>query len=150
MLGWGGRRLKEFLKHRAGYYDVVLVMRPHNMAVVLGLRDEMPEPWSGLPLVYDAEALYSYPRDSSSSRQRSFLMRNPKPGKMLEQELALSAAADRVLAVSSSDAAQFYAGGCSDVRVFGHSFTLRLRHHPSQSAAVFFSLAHCGTTIHLT
>ncbi len=129
MLGWGAPRLREFLNNRSGYYDAVLVCRPHNMAVVAKLMGEMPELLSGVPIIYDAEALYA-PRQIQAAviKGRPYLERDAQ--RMLDQELALAATADRVLAVSVAEAAQFSAGGCSDVRVLGHS----LNACPTESA----------------
>ena len=51
--------LGQFLAERAGYYDAVLVSRPHNMAALLALVGSEPALLGRARLIYDAEAIYA-------------------------------------------------------------------------------------------
>ena len=51
----GRLKLKKFARERAGYYEALIVSRPHNMHRAASiLRRRFPN----APLIYDAEALY--------------------------------------------------------------------------------------------
>src|SRR5206468_8753731 len=95
----GRLNLKKFAKERAGYYEALIVSRPHNMHRAAGiLRRRFPK----APLIYDAEALYFVREELCAAA----LGREPKPVANREQralETALLRAADFVIAVSEHE-----------------------------------------------
>jgi GT2 family glycosyltransferase len=102
-----GAPLPQLLEARRGYYDRILISRPHN------LRRLPPGP-PGAPLIYDAEALYA---------ERDLQMAGASPAKIrrgVEEELRLARRANLVLAVSQRDADRFSRAGCRTT-VLGHS-----------------------------
>jgi GT2 family glycosyltransferase/SAM-dependent methyltransferase len=113
----GGRlALGDFLRERAGCYDVILVSRPHNMDWYCRVRP--PAQAAGRPtLVYDAEALI-WPREAARARLG---VGAAPPADAAEREFGLARAADIVLAVSEAEAESFRRVGCVDVRVLGHA-----------------------------
>jgi glycosyltransferase involved in cell wall biosynthesis len=119
--GHGRAGLAAFLRDRIGYYDAVLVSRPHNMAHFRQACAAVPGFAAGLPVIYDAEAIFaargSAPPDAGTT---------PTPGDptAIAAELALAGTARMVLTVSPGEAAQFRAAGLPDVRVLGHAVRL--------------------------
>ena len=113
-------QLTRFLHDRRGYYQMVVVSRPHNMELVDAYLHQWPQALSGASVVYDAEAVASL-RDT----HRTDLGANgdaPVSARAshLSQEISLSRRADTVLAVSATEADIFRRHGRSDVRVLGH------------------------------
>jgi GT2 family glycosyltransferase len=54
----GIRNLKQFMSDRAGYYDAVLVSRPHNMKI---FKEEVSKTFlNSTTLIYDAEAIFQH------------------------------------------------------------------------------------------
>ena len=102
MLGAGEDRLAGFLKARAGYYDTIIVSRPHNMRIFL----DKGGAGAGGRLIYDAEAVFAAREflrlalagtPVSAARQKA----------ELRQEMQLAEAADRVVTVSARESAYF-------------------------------------------
>ncbi|MEO8114403.1 MAG: glycosyltransferase, partial [Phenylobacterium sp.] len=107
----GAAGLAGFLRARAGYYEAVVVSRPHNMHSFLKARQAAPR--FHAPLIYDAEAIFAL-RDPAADS-----------GRAVRRELALAEPAAVVLAVSEADARRFRSAGKADVRVLGHALEPR-------------------------
>lgn len=124
MLDLGLAGIASFLAERTGYYDAMVISRPHNMEVVMALRERHPEWFRGVRIVYDAEALFSV-RDIAKAR----LIGEPLPAAQQEQliraELALARGADCVVAVSVAEARHYRDAGYADVHVLGHALACR-------------------------
>ncbi|MCC5866645.1 MAG: glycosyltransferase [Wenzhouxiangella sp.] len=129
MQGPGLLGLPEFVAARRGYYDRVLISRPHNLArlpVVLGdLRAAFP----GAELIYDAEAVVT-PRETARRRLYGEQIDASEARRELESELALADLVDRVIAVSAREAALFEHGGRTAVHVLGHRLELQPTSQP--------------------
>jgi glycosyltransferase involved in cell wall biosynthesis len=95
----GRLKLKKFARERPGYYEALIVSRPHNMHRAAGiLRRRFPE----APLIYDAEALYFVREELRAAA----LGRKLNPVASREQralETTLLRAADLVIAVSEHE-----------------------------------------------
>ena len=124
MVGYGAARLAEFLAERRGYYDVLLVSRPHNMSFVAELAAAHPEHFAGLEVLYDAEAIYSL-REVAGGRLRGEPIPGHRAEALLAEELDIARAAHRVIAVSEGEAKEFRSRGLSQVHVLGHALTPR-------------------------
>ena len=116
----GRPTLSEFLRNRVGYYDVVIVSRPHNMDAFIRSCRDAPEFLPTTTLVYDAEAIFV-----ARERARQALLGAgdgtvPVGGMDEATEMRLANRAAIVLAVSEREAASFRESGCRDVRVLGH------------------------------
>ncbi|WP_158219892.1 glycosyltransferase [Ideonella sp. A 288] len=120
ILDQGVAGLTAFLAARAGHHDLMLVSRPHNMAVVDALRASHPDWFAGTRLVYDAEALFSL-REAEKARVLGQPLPPAKARAMLEDELALARHAERIVAVSQDEARHYREAGCTDVVVLGHA-----------------------------
>lgn len=105
----GQAGLVQFLRERAGYYDAVVVSRPHNMEMFLQALSQAPGFIARERVIYDAEAIFAV-RDATGD-----------PARALKAELSLAQAARMVLTVSEAEAKAFRDGGARDVRILGHA-----------------------------
>ncbi|WP_165842828.1 glycosyltransferase [Phenylobacterium deserti] len=106
----GAEGLVEFLRERAGYYDAVLVSRPHNMATFRKALAQVPGFISPEQVIYDAEAIFA-------------LRQARPPAGAVEAEVALAAGVGAVFAVNELEAQAFREAGCPRVDVVGHAVT---------------------------
>jgi GT2 family glycosyltransferase/SAM-dependent methyltransferase len=117
--GRGIAGLADFLRERCGYYDAVIVSRPHNMDCFLHACREVPAFLPGTTLVYDAEAIFA-----TREALRAQVLGEPAPEEggaaALTRELQLAEAAHHVFAVSEAEAERFRQAGCQGVRVLGN------------------------------
>ena len=120
MLDHGAEKLEDFLKSRAGYYDAVIVSRPHNMKDFVTHCKSIRNIYKSTKIIYDAEAIFA-PREA----QRLALMGTPLPPmkekSMLQEELELARPAQTVITVNERDAAVFRTAHHPDVQVLGHA-----------------------------
>jgi GT2 family glycosyltransferase/glycosyltransferase involved in cell wall biosynthesis len=114
--------LEPFLKSRIGYYDAVLVSRPHNMALFNVAMARNTEFLKTTKLIYDAEAIFSA-RDALHLKLAGTPLSHSAQKKRMVEEVALAKHAAIVLAVSEFEARIFRESLNVDVRVLGHSIT---------------------------
>ena len=76
MTDHGHYGLENFVRERTGYYDIVLVSRPHNMKRVREVLHTVPKFLAKTRLVYDAEALFA-PREACPSNTKGRLLMRP-------------------------------------------------------------------------
>lgn len=123
MLDQGLAGIAGFLSARAGFYDVLVVSRPHNMEVISALRSRHPEWFAGLRIVYDAEALFSV-RDIAKAEVLGQPIPAAEQQQLIRGELALARGADCIVAVSEAEARHYLEAGFSAVHVLGHALAL--------------------------
>jgi glycosyltransferase involved in cell wall biosynthesis len=120
MIGYGPPLLEPFLRNRRDYYDTIFISRPHNMKILKPMLDAHPDWFEQTEIVYDAEAIFA--TREITLRQLAGTPLSPDEIKVLfQEEVELAEAADCVIAVSNSDAAEFRKYGISNVQVVGHS-----------------------------
>jgi GT2 family glycosyltransferase len=112
--GQGG--LVQFMRERAGYYDAVIVSRPHNMAAFRRALRRVPGFIGLSKVVYDAEAVFAL-RDAGAKADSGAVKR----------EVALAQGAGGVLVVSQGEAALFRRAGAGPIEIVGHAH----RAHPT-------------------
>jgi len=112
---------EEFLRGRSGYFDIVIVSRPHNAVKVLGLaRQCFPD----ASIIYDAEALFSL-REISKAEVEGRTLTEMEKRRMLREELDLMKEADTVVTVSESEGEIIRKEGAhGDVVAWGHTHDL--------------------------
>lgn len=120
MLGHHAATLEEFLEQRRGLYDVMVVSRPPNMALVAAIRQRRPGLFAGMRVVYDAEALFAL-REIGEAAVKGAPLPRAEAKRRLRAELDLAAEAECVLAVSDREARLFAAGGARTVHVLSHA-----------------------------
>jgi O-antigen biosynthesis protein len=112
--------LSNFLADRRGYYDAVLISRPHNMAVF----QEASRPVLGFveatTIIYDAEAVFAE-REALRLKLINEPHKRAKYEKALADEMALTEIANKVITVSSREKAVFQSHTRAALRVLGHS-----------------------------
>lgn len=121
----GRTELAQFMRERAGYYDAVLVSRPHNMESFRAALAEAPEFIDLSRVVYDAEAIFAL-RDEALAKLTGDADKGAKARRDgMAAELALAEGAGVILAVNEAEAEVFRTAGAADVRVLGHALEAR-------------------------
>ena len=121
--GHEAQALPEFIRQRAGYYDCIMVSRPHNMQL---MRAKLGPPADWAPnvrLVYDAEAVAA---EREIARRQLIGERVPDEvvERLIREEVELARGVDAVLTVSPLEGAHFERGGIRNVHVVSHRIPL--------------------------
>lgn len=124
MLNHGIETFEEFLEERGGYYDYVLISRPHNMEVVKYIHDTKPQLFNDVKIIYDAEAIFTLREIRQHELQGSFYSPS-KIQKKLDEEMNLTRIAQDVITVSHDEAEHFKRSGCDNVHVLSHTIKPR-------------------------
>ncbi len=120
--GYGLLQLETFLRERKGYYDVVMVSRPHNMEhlnYVLSQDNLLDD----VKIIYDAEALYCL-REFEQKRLQGEEVSASEKQTIIEQELKLAHNCDWIISVSEAEKQRFLDCGYDHVAILGHSLNL--------------------------
>ena len=118
----GVNGLQDFLSERVGYYKAVLVSRPHNMQYFCNAARNVPKFLETTKLIYDAEAVFAV-RDALRLALKGIPISIDDMKKNLASEIALSADAAMILAVSEREA-RLFRPGKQPVQIVGHSIML--------------------------
>ena len=124
MLNLGLAGLADFLVARAGYFDVAIISRPHNMEVVRAVMRQRPAVLRGVRIVYDAEALFAL-RDIAKAAMLGRPVRDDEQHRRIAAEMALARGAQVIVTVSAVEARHYREAGHANVQVLGHSFAAR-------------------------
>lgn len=119
-LGCGESGLPRFLAERAGYYDVVLVSRPHNMERLRAVLARAPDALAGASLVYDAEAIFAL-RDVAGRRLAGEVVAESEAAELVRVELALAQGVRAVACVSAEEQQRFSDAGIRPAFVLAHA-----------------------------
>ena len=118
--GYGSNKLERFLTERAGYYDVLFISRPPNMAKINRIYKKSPDLFSGLKIIYDAEAIWSI-REIQKLKIQGKSISERGIAQRIDQEVAIAKISHTVLAVSSQEAQYFKNAGYNEVHILGHA-----------------------------
>ncbi|HQW19572.1 MAG TPA: class I SAM-dependent methyltransferase [Rhodocyclaceae bacterium] len=129
MLDRGNAGLARFLEERRGFYDVIMISRPHNMKAFRDLLDASPtllnDGRTPPPrLIYDAEAVFAV-RAEIKARLKGQHISKLAMAANLQEEMSLAVGADTVFTVSEGEARHFREAACTDVRILGNSIECR-------------------------
>jgi GT2 family glycosyltransferase len=130
MLDYGKSRFEDFLRERKGYYQILLVSRPHNMKYLEKLRQDSPELFEGVRLIYDAEALFSV-REIQRRRVLGETVTEAEIETIVAEEVELVKNADSIIAVSEAERQLFAKHSSAPCYVLGHAI------HPEPTPASF-------------
>jgi GT2 family glycosyltransferase len=119
----GRHGLVKFMREREGYYDAVLISRPHNMETFRAALAQVPRFIALSKVVYDAEAIFAL-RDQTRA-QLPGMRPSAAQSSSVEEELALSVGVGVVLAVNEAEAKAFRRAEVGQVRVLGHGLAAR-------------------------
>jgi GT2 family glycosyltransferase/uncharacterized coiled-coil DUF342 family protein len=117
-------RLAEFLRSRRGHYDVVLVSRPDNMAILQAILWEEPRLLEGVRLIYDAEALFCARTITQAACEGAPLAEKDAEA-LIAKEIALTRGTEAISCVSQAEAQVFQARQSAPVHVLSHSVKVR-------------------------
>jgi GT2 family glycosyltransferase len=129
MTGMGRPLLEAFLRNRRGYYDTILVSRPHNMNLLKPILASNPAWFDNVRIIYDAEALFAT-REIARQELAGKPLDSEHARRLVDDEVQLAAGADCVVSVSEHEAAAFRKSGAPRVQVLGHT----LRANPTTKA----------------
>ena len=110
--------LRAFLQERQGWYDAIVVCRPHNMRMFLAAGGNDPALTEGARIIYDAEAIFANRKERKPDCSGS-----PLPPadteRLLHEELQLARQASVVLAVSRVGQRVLESHGIAPVHILG-------------------------------
>jgi glycosyltransferase involved in cell wall biosynthesis len=115
--------LESFLRSRVGFYDAILVSRPHNMEAFNTIAAGIPKLLEGTKLIYDAEAIFSA-RDALQRKIAGEALSNSEQQARLQKEVALAKDAAVILAVNELEAQVFLNAGIKKVACLGHAVSV--------------------------
>jgi GT2 family glycosyltransferase/glycosyltransferase involved in cell wall biosynthesis len=111
------KQLSGFLGLRRDYYDVIWVARTHNLDVIRPILEQVMDPSARRPLiVLDTEAIASL----REAEQAAVMGETFDLDAALEQELRNASCAEKIVAVTGTEAATLRDRGFSDVSIIGH------------------------------
>ena len=111
-----------FAQDRAGYYDLVLVSRPHNMEMAV---DAVKRFFSNAVLLYDAEALFSM-RAILKAKVKGIKLRAKDAERMINGEMDLLNKADLIITVSENEKKMIVErGNLNNIAVWGHPIDVK-------------------------
>ena len=100
--GFGVAGLAGFLRDRQGYYDTVLISRPHNMAEFRRAVANQEYVSFGSRLIYDAEALFAL-RSIAQSKLEGSPLSADEADTLVHDEIALTEGADIVVVTTPAE-----------------------------------------------
>ncbi len=112
--------LADFLTSRSGYYDAVMVSRPHNMRCLQEALAMVPHALGEARLIYDAEALFAR-REIAWERLQGKTVAAEEAQGRIAAEVALTQGAHCITAVCTEEAALLGSGEIHNVLVLGHA-----------------------------
>jgi len=123
MTGYGNKHLEAFLEARQGFYDIIVVSRPHNMADFAQIVRARPELLADARLIYDAEAVFAL-REIEEQRLRGRTMKESTVKALIDKELSPAKIADQVMVVSPQEREIFLDKGIASVHLLAHAVEL--------------------------
>ena len=89
----------QFAQDRAGYYDLILVSRPHNMEMAIAAIKRF---FSNAVLLYDAEAMFSI-REILKAKVKGIKLKDEDKERMISNEINLMKRADLIITISENE-----------------------------------------------
>ncbi|MBD2094888.1 glycosyltransferase [Trichocoleus sp. FACHB-591] len=120
----GRPKLAEFLQQRAGYYEAIIISRPHNMQIFQPIFTGHPELFSSTKVIYDAEALFSL-REVAYRRLNGQEVSEAEIDTLIQDEVKLAAGVSSVISVSEPESKKFAECGFPTVHTLSHTVALR-------------------------
>ncbi|NEN87492.1 MAG: glycosyltransferase [Okeania sp. SIO3H1] len=122
MRGYGLIMLGDFLRERKGYYDLVLISRPHNIKHLNSILAQ-ENILKSAKIIYDAEAIFSI-RDYEYKRLNKITFTEIERQKAITEEIKLAKNSHHIITVSSQEQQQFIKKGYTNVSLLGHSLSI--------------------------
>ena len=112
----GGLSVQDLLRERQGFYDAILISRPHNAAMIM---KDLKKYFPAARIIYDAEAIYAN-RDINRLKLNGIEVKEEKQREMIAKELAPMKYADSIIVTSEYERKQVAAYRADHVYVWGH------------------------------
>ncbi|UHC15234.1 glycosyltransferase [Methylobacterium currus] len=119
IFGLNGDAIVDHLKERKGYYDAIVVSRPHNMVRIRRAIEQGVIDRRSTYIIYDAEALFTH-RDVLQSKVEGIHIDQRTVDSLVEAEINISKDADLILSVSDAELGFFRKYG-KDTMLLGHA-----------------------------
>ena len=120
-LGKGHTQLREFLESRRGFYDRIIVSRPHNMEFLKQIYKTSDDLFSGCEIIYDAEAIFA-----KRELCKSILTGDADGAKYfatkISKEVDLASIASKIVTVSEGEKKSFVDAGYKNVNVVSGAY----------------------------
>lgn len=116
----GHDELQSFLEARKDFYQYVMVSRVHNMEFFNHCLSLDPDLLGDAKIIYDAEAVVA-PREILRREFLGEAMSSEDQVELIDKELEQSKLAEKIVAVSNSEADIFKKHGYDDTVVLGHT-----------------------------
>jgi GT2 family glycosyltransferase/glycosyltransferase involved in cell wall biosynthesis len=129
MSGYDRSAFVAFITSRAGFYDRILISRPHNMTFFNERYADIAQAISNADIIYDAEAVFAM-RNVQFARVHGITHSEAAVNDQMEEELRPVEHASKVIAVSPAEAALFRRHGWTDVHVLGYAVDARPTPNP--------------------
>lgn len=130
----GRPKLAEFLQQRAGYYETIIISRPHNMQIFQPIFTGRADLFSNTKVIYDAEALFSM-REVAYRRLNGQEVSEAEIEALIQNEVKLAAGVSSVISVSESETRKFAEQGFPTVHTLSHTVALRPTENSFQQRA---------------
>jgi GT2 family glycosyltransferase len=143
MMGYGLPNLEEFLQERAGYYDIIIVSRPHNMQVLKPILESHHDWFTNTKIIYDAEAIFAI-RTIAKQRLDGEQVTQQEVDDLVSQEMQLGTGVDAIISVSEAERQKFLQAGFKQVYTLGHAIENCLTQKPfeERSDILFVGAIH--------
>jgi glycosyltransferase involved in cell wall biosynthesis len=111
-----------FAQDRTGYYDLVLISRPHNMEKIFDIIKRF---FSNAVLLYDAEAMFSL-REILKAKIKGIKLKDEDRERMINGEIDLMNKADLIITVSEHEKKIIAEkGNLNNIVVWGHPIDVK-------------------------
>ena len=112
-----------FAQDRAGYYDLILVSRPHNMEMAV---ETIKRFFSNAVLLYDAEAMFSI-REILKAKAKGIKLKDEVKERMINNEINLMKRADLIITISENERRTILERERLDsIEVWGHPINVNI------------------------
>ena len=124
VLDRGRRDLQRFIMERVGYYDCIYISRPHNVEAFNSLLEQHPRLFTGVKIIYDAEALFSL-REIERLRLKGKRLCTQEQERLIANEMKLMENCHCIISVSERERQEFVNHGFKQVHTLGHTLEAR-------------------------
>ena len=142
MNDYGTANFKKFLDDRKGFYDDLIISRPHNMQKLKPILSNA-ELLDKTRVIYDAEAIFAI-REVQRRRLAGEEVSESEVNVLVRDELQLAIGVNSIISVSKSEAKKFKEYGFNQVYTLGHALSINptQNHFQSRSNILFVGAIH--------
>lgn len=143
MIGMGIVGLDDFLRLREGFYDSIIVSRPHNMKTFRASMWKDGAWATRARVIYDAEAIFSF-REAEQRRMNGETVTEEQVDSLLSEEMSLAKGVHAVYSVTDREREIFLKSGVGTVWVLGHTVDVKPSSRPFEERRGFVFVGAMG------